>query len=79
MNALAHSTASPEMEQESRALEEAARRALARRLASGAVLTYELDGWMVEEHPGGRIERLAPAGEFRAAAFPYPGFTPPAR
>ena len=79
MNALAHSTASPTMEEESRALEEAAQKALARRLASNVVLTYEQDGWVVEEHPGGRIERLAPAGEFRAAEFPYPGFTPFAR
>ena len=79
MGILAHSAASPTMEQESRTLEEAAQKALARRLASGAVLTYELEGWIVEESSGGRIKRLAPAGEFRAETFPYPGFTPPAR
>ena len=38
----------------------------------GEVLTYDLDGWVVQEHPDGRIERLAPVGQFRAADFPHP-------
>ena len=67
------------MQAECEALEAASRKALEQRRASGAILTYELDGWIVQEHPGGRIERLAPTGEFRAADFPYPGFRPPAR
>ncbi len=72
-----HTAGSPAMEMERAALEEASQKALARRLASGTVLTYDLDGWVVEEYPDGRIKRLAPTGEFRAADFPYPGFTPP--
>lgn len=70
---------SPEMQAECRALEEATQRSLEQRRASGEILTYNLDGWVVQEHPGGRIERLAPVGQFRAADFPYPGFTPPTR
>ena len=70
---------SAEMQAERRALEEAAQRSLEQRRASGAILSYNLDGWVVREHPGGRIERLAPVGQFRAADFPYPGFTPPTR
>ena len=67
------------MEMERAALEAASKKALAMRRASGAILTYNLDGWVVQEHPGGRIERLAPIGQFRADDFPYPGFTPPKR
>ena len=67
------------MQAQSTALKQAAIKGLARRRASGEILLYELDGWVVREHPGGRIERLAPVGQFRAADFPYPGFTPPAR
>ena len=67
------------MQAVSAALKQAAIKALALRRASGAILTYELDGWVVQEHPGGRIEHLAPVGQFRAADFPYPGFTPPVR
>jgi len=74
-----HKLGSPLMQAESAALDQAAIKGLARRRASGAILTYELDGWVVQEHPGGRIERLAPVGQFRAADFPYPGFTPPSR
>ena len=59
------------------ALDRAAQKALERRRASGEILTYHLDGWVVQEHPGGRIERLAPIERFRAEDFPYPGFTPP--
>lgn len=61
----------------SEALERAAENALAQRQPSGEVMTYELDGWVVREHPGGHIERLCPAGQFRAEDFPHPGFTPP--
>jgi hypothetical protein len=67
------------MQAEREAVERAAQNALAQRRASGEILTYHLDGWVVQEHPGGRIERLAPVGEFRADDFPYPGFTPPSR
>lgn len=65
------------MQAEREAVERASRNALAQRRASGAILSYELDGWMVREHPGGRIERLAPIGQFRPEDHPYPGFTPP--
>ena len=61
------------MRAESEALERAARNALAQRRASGEILTYIVDDWVVQEHPGGRIERLAPVGQFRAEDFPYPG------
>lgn len=64
---------------EREAVDRAAQKALERRRASGEIMTYELDGWVVQEHPGGRIERLAPIGQFRAEDFPYPGFTPPRR
>ena len=77
MSEHAYTAGSPAMEAERLIVEEASRKALARRIAGGTVLTYDLDGWVVEEYPGGRIERLAPIGEFRAADFPYPGFTPP--
>lgn len=59
------------------ALDRAAANSLAQRRASGQIMTYESDGWVVREYPGGRIERLARAGEFRVADHPYPGFTPP--
>lgn len=65
------------MQAERDALKQAAIKSLALRRASGEILLYELDGWVVQEHPGGRIERLAPVGQFRAADFPYPGFMPP--
>ena len=58
-------------------IERAAQNSLAQRRASGEILTYKLDGWAVREHPGGRIERLAPIDQFRAEDHPYPGFTPP--
>ena len=67
------------MQVERAALQRAAEKALAQRRASGEIMTYELDGWVVREHPGQRIERLAPIGQFRNEDFPYPGFTPPAR
>ena len=79
MGEQAHIAGSPAMERERQVLDEASRKALARRLAGGTVLTYDLDGWVVEEYPDGKIKRLAPTGEFRAADFPYPGFTSPAR
>ena len=67
------------MQAERAALQRAAEKALAQRRASGEILTYELEGWVVREHPGQRIERLAPVDQFRNEDFPYPGFTPPAR
>jgi len=67
------------MQAERAALQRAAEKALAKRRASGEILTYELEGWVVQEHPGGRIERLAPIEQFRNEGSPYPGFTPPAR
>ena len=54
------------------AVEEAARAARAYRVASSEVMTYVANGWVVREHPGGRIERLAPIAEFRDEDFPYP-------
>ncbi len=67
------------MQAECAALQRAAENALATRRASGEILTYELEGWVVQEHPGGRVERLAPIDQFQAEGNPYPGFTPPAR
>ena len=57
-------------------LERAAASSLAQRRASGEIMTYGQDGWMVREYPGGRIERLCPIDEFTVAKYPYPGFTP---
>ena len=54
------------------AVEEAARAARACRIATGEVMTYMIDNWVVREHPGGRIERLAPLADFRDEDFPYP-------
>ena len=67
------------MQAERAALQRAAEKALAKRRASGEILTYESEGWVVQGHPGGRIERLAPIDQFRDEGSPYPGFTPPAR
>ena len=53
-------------------VEEAARVARAHRVASGEVMTYVVDEWVVREYPGGRVERLAPLAEFRDEDFPYP-------
>ena len=55
------------------AVEEAAQTARAERVARGEVMTYVVDGWVVREYPGRRIERLAPVAEFRDEDFPYPG------
>jgi hypothetical protein len=54
------------------AIEQAGAASLAARIARGEIMTYVADGWVVREFPGGRIERLAPAAEFRAEDFPYP-------
>jgi len=54
------------------AVEDAARAARAHRVASGEVMTYVADGWVVREYPGSRIERLAPVAEFQDEDFPYP-------
>ncbi|RMI17066.1 hypothetical protein EBE87_24070 [Pseudoroseomonas wenyumeiae] len=56
----------------SQAVEAAARAARARRVSSGEIMTYVVDGWVVREYPGHRIERLAPLAEFRDEDFPYP-------
>ena len=58
-------------------LERAAANSLVQRRASGEIMTYGHDGWMVREYPGGRIERLCPIDEFTVAKYPHPGFTPP--
>ena len=79
MNDQTLATGSAMMQGECEALEAASRKALAQRRASSEVLTYELDGWVVREHPGQRIERLAPIGQYSNQDFPYPGFTPPLR
>ena len=79
MNEQTRAAGSALMQAEREALDRAAQKALERRRASGEILTYHLDGWVVQEHPGGRIERLAPIEEFRAEDFPHPGFTPPRR
>ena len=79
LNEVARITESAAMRAESEAVDRAALNALAQRRASSEICTYVLDGWMVREHPGGRIERLAPADEFRSEDFPYPGFKPPRR
>ncbi len=51
-------------------LEWAAQIALARRREAGEIMTYFADGWVLREHSGGRIERLAPIAMFRAEDFP---------
>jgi hypothetical protein len=58
-------------------LARAAANSLVQRRASGEIMTYGQDGWMVREFPGGRVERLCPIDEFTVAKFPHPGFTPP--
>ena len=58
-------------------LERAAANSRVQRQASGEIMTYGQDGWMVREFPGGRIERLCPIDEFTVAKYPHPGFTPP--
>ncbi len=68
---------SAEMQAEREALDRAAQKALEQRRAEGEIMTYHLDGWMVREFPGMRIERLCPLEEFRADDFPYPGFKEP--
>ncbi|WP_010518344.1 MULTISPECIES: hypothetical protein [Komagataeibacter] len=42
------------------------------RAASGEIMTYVQNGWVVREYPGGRVERLALLEEFRDEDFPYP-------
>ena len=54
------------------AVAEAAQAARICRVATGEVMTYVVDEWVVREHPGGRIERLAPLDDFRDEDFPYP-------
>ena len=60
MNEQIRVTGSAMMQAERAALQRAAEKAVAKRRASGEIPTYELEGWLVQEHPGGRIERLAP-------------------
>ncbi len=76
MSELIENASSSIMEAERYALETAAQKALALRRADKEILTYELDGWVVREHPGHRIERLAPIGQYRNELFPYPSFDP---
>ena len=70
---------SPEMQAEIDNMERASKRALEMRRASGEILTYNLDGWVVREWSGGRVERLAPIGKYRNEDFPYPGYVEPTR
>ena len=49
---------------------QAAQNALEQRRASGEIMTYELDGWIVREYPGQEIVRLARVGELRAEDHP---------
>ena len=51
-------------------MEQAAELALQQRRARGEIMTYELDGWIVREYPGQRVERLAPLEQFRSEDFP---------
>ena len=51
-------------------LERAARAAQDQRRARGEIMTYELDGWIVREFPGQRVERLAQVGHYRSEDFP---------
>ena len=51
-------------------VERAALLAQKERRASGEIMTYFLDGWVVREHPGGRITRLGPVDGFRWEDFP---------
>lgn len=69
---------SPAMQEMRARAERAAELSLEHRRATGELMVYHLDGWVVREHPGGRIERLAPVGEFRAEDHFPPGFEPPA-
>ena len=59
------------------ALDRAAEKSLVQRRAGGGTMIYASDGWMVVEHPGGRIERLCPANEFRVTDYPHLQFTTP--
>ncbi len=54
------------------AVEAAGRAGRAWRVAQGEIMTFVVDGWVVREFPGGRIERLAPVERFRSEDFPYP-------
>ena len=54
------------------AVEAAGHAGRAWRVARGEIMTFVVDGWVVREFPGGRIERLAPVEEFRGEDFPYP-------
>ncbi len=54
------------------AIEHAGREARAERIARGEIMTCIVDGWVVGEYPGGRVERLAPVTDFRGEDFPYP-------
>ncbi len=51
-------------------MERAAGAALEQRRAKGEIMTYELDGWIVREYPGGRIMQLARVGQYRSEDFP---------
>jgi len=53
-------------------IEERAAASLVQRRANGEVMTYVLNGWMVREWPGQRIERLCPADRFKAEDYPQP-------
>ncbi len=41
------------------------------RIAQGEIMTYVVEGWVVWEFPGGRVERLARVTDFRDEDFLY--------
>lgn len=51
-------------------MEQGSKIALLKRLQAGEIMTYHLDGWVVREHPGRHIVKLAPIGQFRSEDFP---------
>ena len=53
MNEHVPAAGSAETQAESAALKLAAIKGLALRRASGEIVRYRLDGWMVQEHPAG--------------------------
>ncbi len=55
------------------AVEAAGQAGRAWRVARGEIMAFVVDGWVVREFPGGRIERLAPVERFCSEDFRYPG------
>jgi hypothetical protein len=53
-------------------IEERAAASVSQRRASGEVMTYIIDGWVVREWPNRRVERLCPVDRFKAEDYPQP-------